>query len=474
MTATFYVGDAIETMNKLPGKSVDLILTSPPFLALRSYLPADHPDKALEGGSQATPGAFIDWLIDVVEACDRVLAPHGSMCIELGDTYSGSPASGQRDDQWFPTYADAYPRREYVKSGTDWPLAKSLSLIPELFRLTLVYGTNPLTGRTTERWRLRNVVRWVRPNPPVGALGDKFRPATSELMVFCKSAKRYFDLDAVRTPSELPSDYGTGSMNNHAADIEQGRSQVKRVGGGVANAAGAPPLDWWNIPLLEGEEPTKGGPKVRQTIPEVGGPKEKQAKALQNGTSAAMADRTYHQRGGAPPLDWWEIPPGGYQGSHYAVFPPELCIKPIKAMCPEKVCRVCGEPSRRIVDYEREVTGRELTVGSLGGSRIKSSHGGQAVHIKRDTTGFSDCGCACIQCGGQTKVPLGIHEPGAENPYTEPTIEYGPCPSCLGSGNHGWRPGLVLDPFGGSGTTALVATGHGRDCILIDKEPGPG
>ncbi len=30
------------------------------------------------------------------------------------------------------------------------------------------------------------------------------------------------------------------------------------------------------------------------------------------------------------------------------------------------------------------------------------------------------------------------------------------------------RPGIVLDPFGGSGTTGMVATGLGRDAILID------
>jgi hypothetical protein len=33
-----------------------------------------------------------------------------------------------------------------------------------------------------------------------------------------------------------------------------------------------------------------------------------------------------------------------------------------------------------------------------------------------------------------------------------------------------YRPGVVLDPFGGSGTTAQVATGHGRDCLLIDLD----
>jgi site-specific DNA-methyltransferase (cytosine-N4-specific) len=63
----------------MPPASVDLVLTSPPFLALRSYLPADHPDKQHEIGSEATPGAFIDTMLDIVEACARVLAPHGSM-----------------------------------------------------------------------------------------------------------------------------------------------------------------------------------------------------------------------------------------------------------------------------------------------------------------------------------------------------------------------------------------------------------
>src|SRR3970040_2536591 len=94
MSARFIVADVFEGLGKLPDSSVDLVVTSPPFLALRSYLPADHPDKALEGGSQGTPGEYIDWLIDVVEACDRVLAPHGSFVVELGDTYSGSGGSG--------------------------------------------------------------------------------------------------------------------------------------------------------------------------------------------------------------------------------------------------------------------------------------------------------------------------------------------------------------------------------------------
>ena len=36
----------------------------------------------------------------------------------------------------------------------------------------------------------------------------------------------------------------------------------------------------------------------------------------------------------------------------------------------------------------------------------------------------------------------------------------------------GWQPGLVLDPFFGSGTTGLVAEQHQRDWLGIELNPG--
>ena len=35
----------------------------------------------------------------------------------------------------------------------------------------------------------------------------------------------------------------------------------------------------------------------------------------------------------------------------------------------------------------------------------------------------------------------------------------------------GWRPGIVYDPFAGTGTTLAVATGMGRDAIGADIDP---
>ena len=60
MTARFIVADVYDGLATIPDGSVDLVVTSPPFLALRSYLPADHPDKGKEIGSEATPAEFID------------------------------------------------------------------------------------------------------------------------------------------------------------------------------------------------------------------------------------------------------------------------------------------------------------------------------------------------------------------------------------------------------------------------------
>jgi len=422
---TWHIGDTRSVLATLEPGSVDLVVTSPPFLALRSYLPADDPAKPFEMGSEATPGAFLDALLDVVEVCARVLAPHGSMCFELGDTYSGSggaggdyAADGLREGQ--PRFRQGYVRNDhprdpagqaadygatlgtgggagrsgwhrmgkrgedsslnYRKAGTvsasdsprdpaGWPLAKSLCMIPELFRVALVYGFNPLTGRETPRWRARNVIRWVRPNPPVGALGDKWRPATSEMVVICKASDRYFDQDATRTAHQ--SDPATFSGNGYTKGSPEG---------------------------VPGNESMPGNP------------------------------------GGAPLLDWWKISPKGFAGSHYATFPAALCIPPIRAMCPERVCTTCGKPSRRIVEAEYEPHGRrvEETKGVRGGAGADGEHAQHMANgraTKHTTTlGWTDCG------------------------------------------HSDWRPGVVLDPFAGSGTVLDAALGQGRSAVGIDLD----
>src|SRR5690606_27692854 len=103
---------------------------------------------------------------------------------------------------------------------------------------------------------------------------------------------------------------------------------------------------------------------------------------------------------GAPLLDWWELPPGGYPGSHYAVYPPALVEPLIKAMAPPKVCRTCGEPSRRIVETTNAVGHAALRKSWYNGAdprdkRRDAHHDVNKVapdEAEKVTVGWTDCG----------------------------------------------------------------------------------
>lgn len=452
MTALYLVGDVFDRVAELRRRRVRvaLVLCSPPFLALRSYLPDGHPLKGSEIGSEATPAAFIDVMLALVALLADVLEPWGSIAFELGDTYAGSGGAGGdydpdglRAGQNGFTGSARRDRNEQPRQwsgGQGWPLAKSLAGIPQAFMLSLAYGYNVLDRRGPDspagRWRVRNLKPWIRSNPPVGALGDKERPATSYITVATRDAARYFDLDAVRTPNARGAEA-------HAVTARNGDGQ--RVNGGdlvsvgdpkTQNAAGAPPRDWWHhvdavldacLDDMAGKVPAGGNGAGRHRSLHGGTDSDGDMTtgAQTVGARGVHLRRQLEAAGILRTVDAIDQSPKGYKGAHYAVWPPELVRLLVDEMCPRRVCSTCGQPSRRLTENPNAGHGRNPWNGSVPG---ETGFGNRPNIAERITLGWSACG-------------------------------------------HGtWTPGVVLDPFVGSGTTLQVCSGMGRGSIGIDLD----
>jgi DNA modification methylase len=121
----------------------------------------------------------------------------------------------------------------------------------------------------------------------------------------------------------------------------------------------------------------------------------------------------------------WTIPTQGYPGAHFATWPEALVDRIVKAGCPEAVCQTCGKPRERLQTLEEppeEYTPRASPAFQT--RRFASATGGYTRG--RETVGWRDCG------------------------------------------HDNYRPGRILDPFGGTGTTAVVARRLGRRGVLVE------
>ncbi|MGH3264015.1 MAG: DNA-methyltransferase, partial [Trebonia sp.] len=151
-------GDARRQLARLPGGSVDAIITSPPYYQLRDY--------AVTGqlGLEATVEEWVSNLRAVMAEAARVLKPTGSVWLNLGDSYS-----------------------RHVRFGAP---AKSLLLGPERLALALI----------ADGWTIRNKVTWAKTRTMPASVADRLS-CTWEVVYFLTRSRAYhFDLDAIRVP----------------------------------------------------------------------------------------------------------------------------------------------------------------------------------------------------------------------------------------------------------------------------------
>ena len=136
----------------------------------------------------------------------------------------------------------------------------------------------------------------------------------------------------------------------------------------------------------------------------------------------------------------WTVTTKPHKEAHFATFPPDLIEPCVLAGTSEKgCCPHCGAGWKRITS--RGVESRDVDPSELD----RFGDGSAGVHRK---------------VGGQYQKWLN------ENPLQTT----GWAPTCMCPA-HEPIPAVVLDPFGGAGTTGLVAQRHGRQAVLLELNP---
>jgi DNA methylase len=179
---------------------------------------------------------------------------------------------------------------------------------------------------------------------------------------------------------------------------------------------------------------------------------------------------------GANPGDVWQFNPGRHMGDHLAPFPTEIVERAVRLACPLAVCPECGEPRRRIVERTSQLD--ESRPQARRAMQLASEAGLTEEHFAAiQATGISDAGKALIYQTGTGKNSDRVKELAAEakavlggyfREFTfgrRQTVGWTDC-GCGAA----FMPGVVLDPFMGTGTTLRTAQELGRISIGVDLD----
>ena len=142
---------------------------------------------------------------------------------------------------------------------------------------------------------------------------------------------------------------------------------------------------------------------------------------------------------GPNPGDFWQISTRPFPEAHFAVYPEELCVRPILSSCPRLVCKGCGKAPVPIM--QKQVTGyREgwRAIAEAKGMPVEKV----AAHLAGGHTG--------LNTSSRERRVVGWKKCGCSAPF---------------------EPGIVFDPFAGAGTTLLVAEKLGRQWFGCDLNP---
>ena len=449
--------DCIEVMRGMEPESVHCCITSPPYWSLRDY--GVHGAYGLE----PTLNEYIERMVEVFREVRRVLRKDGQLWLNLGDAYAGSGKGMNADGTHSvgakqetnigsltaPVKSKRMPRGEGRWGGGD-------SYVPELKPKDLIgLPWRVAFALQADGWWLRSEIVWHKLNPMPESVRDRPTRAHEYVFLLTKSARYYYDADAIREPmAEETVRHGpwvTGPQHRHRTH------QDDRP-------------DGWKPDKQRGHSRRHAGFNDRW-----------------DGMSKAE-----QQAMGANKRDVWSIATQPYSGAHFATFPEELVRCPILAGTSERgVCGVTGAPWERVAERKfklQEGRSVENAIRGSGSQKPMDASNGWGGFPRgtttSETTGWQPtCGAPWSRVvevsdpasrlgdswhdhkddigRGQRGVPSAKDAPIRSTTGWQPTCGHDSEPV----------PATVLDPFCGSGTTGVVALRHGRSFIGIELNP---
>jgi len=438
------VGDCIEQMQALPAGLFHCVVTSPPYFALRSYLPKDHPDKHREIGSEPTPEAFVATMVKVFRGVRRILRDDGVLWVNLGDSFSGSGKYSQNSpSNMNGSKQSTNPHSAGKRTRTDLNDGNQI-LIPH--RVALALQANG--------WVLRQTIIWSKASPmPESLSGWRWRKcrvkvANGMAPKWSRSGECETKLD--KEGPMKPEKLAHWSPCPGCPKCEPNGGYVLRRGKWRTTAS----FEYLFMLTKGGDYFADGDAVCEQATCKPPGNKDmgKYADYLeidstqrrQTGKANGALSMAVETRN---PRSVLTFPGEPFKGQHFATYPsslPAFCIKAStsKAGC----CGECGACFAPVVESERVPTRPGLDT-------------------KCDAKGWEALNLPVLPDRLDANV-IGNRDPQRHVARTTVT-GYRPTCGCQAAS----EPCRVFDPFTGSGSTQRAAEWLGRDWCGTELNP---
>ncbi len=427
---------------------------------LRSYLPKDHELKPLELGSEPTVQEFIGNMVRVFGLVRETMADHGTCWLNMGDTYangnsgemvrdsSGGVGGGKILDTLVQKHAHSNPGRQpghaamMRQSGIE---SGNLCLIPQRLAIAL----------QDDGWIIRSVIVWHKPAPmPASVSGWMFRRCRVKVgngngrLTPKQHEAEALGIHGVGTGLHTPGWRDGETVSAQWSDCPGCEKCSANNGLVLRRGSWRPTSSWEPILMLaksanyfaDGEAvKTQSAPATvsrNQYSRILDDPDEQFAVKHDHETTAPGANPRDVQTWASEPLKL----------AHYAAYPTALvrfCLRAGTSL--RGYCPTCGAPWARIVEPQTPPL-EVRTKRNLPTDGAKHS-------------GFRIDG---VFYGSGQKMQNWLNEHPPQTLGWRPTCR---CPE------QEPRPGLVLDPFAGSGRTLLTAQRMGLDSVGCELNP---